>query len=77
MQSSDTVRSRRAKTYYINKINEVALQNPGGDCISTHCSKYASCNIQFPSFEMRQLFIEGKNLYWSCEATTDGCKCGS
>ena len=75
MQSSDTVRSKKAKTYYINKINEFALLNPGGDCISAQCSKYAACKISFPSYELRQLFIEGKNLYWACE-TSSGCNCG-
>jgi len=76
MQSSDTGRARRAKTYYLNKINEAALLNPSGDCLTAQCTKFTACNIQFPSFELRQLFIEGKNLYWACEATTGGCRCG-
>ena len=47
MQASDTVKSKQAKSYYIFKINEAALKNPGGDCLSAQFTKFSNCNITF------------------------------
>lgn len=76
MQSSDTVRLRKARTYYISKINEFALQNPGGDCLTAQCTKFSNCKIKFDTYELYQLFIEGKNSYWDCAKRNSGCSCG-
>ena len=76
MQSSDTVRLRQARTYYINKINEAALKNPAGDCLTAQCTNFQACNITFESYELRRLFIDGKNSYWACATNNSGCECG-
>jgi hypothetical protein len=76
MQASDTVKSKQAMSYYIFKINEAALKNPTGDCLTAQCTNFQNCNITFESYELRRLFIEGRNLYWNCVANNNGCGCG-
>jgi hypothetical protein len=74
MNASDTARKRRAKTYFLNKIAEFARDQPSADCLSTTCSKYATCIVKFESYELRQLFLEGRNSYYNC-VTQDSCGC--
>ena len=77
MQASDTVKAKQAMSYYIFKINQAASQNPAGnDCLTAQCTKFTNCNITFESYEMRRLFIEGRNRYWNCETNQNGCACG-
>ena len=74
MNASDTARSRRARTYYLNKVAEFARNQPAADCLSATCSKYTTCIINFESYELRQLFLEGRNSYNNCVSNT-GCAC--
>jgi len=75
MNASDTIRLRQARSYYIAKINELAVEQPLADCVSATCGQFATCKITFPSYFFKQLFIEGKNSYNNC-ATNTTCGCG-
>ena len=75
MNASDTARLRQARSYYISKINELALAQPTADCLTATCTNYNTCKLSFPTYELKQLFIEGKNSYNNCKTTTS-CGCG-
>jgi len=75
MNASDTVRLRKARTYYVNKIAEFARLQPAADCLSATCSKYQTCIVNFESYELRQLFLEGRNSYNNCISEAScGCE---
>lgn len=66
MNASDTIRRRQARNYFVSKINEFAKTQPDCDCFSVACTKYLTCNLKFDSYELRQLFMEGRKSYLNC-----------
>lgn len=73
MNASDTARKRRAVTYFLNKVAEFAKNQPAADCLSATCSKYETCIVKFESYELRLLFLEGRNSYYNC---VNNASCG-
>lgn len=69
MDASDLIRKRKAKTIYSIKRDKLIAAQPTKDCNSTSCAKYASCIVNFSSYEEKQLFLAGKNACNSCKCT--------
>jgi hypothetical protein len=66
MDASDRIKQRRDKTVFINKVNTLIVNNPGGDCAnlaSGCCNTTARCNKSFPSYEEKQEFTDGRLDY--------------
>jgi len=69
MDASDLTRKRKAKAIYSIKRDKLIAAQPTKDCNSTNCRKYATCIVNFSSYDEKQLFLAGKNACNDCNCT--------
>jgi hypothetical protein len=67
--ASDTIRARRAKTYYSFKsvANKKTQTNVNcGTCAEKAPASGTACTVNFTSYEAKLLYLEGKNAQVPC-----------
>jgi len=67
--ASETIRARRAKTYYSFKsaANKITQANANcGTCAEKTPASGTACTVNFENFELKQLYLEGKNAQVPC-----------
>ena len=67
--ASDTIRARRAKTFYsfqsaANKITQANVNC--GTCAEKAPASGTACKLNFKSYEAKLLYLEGKNAQVPC-----------
>ena len=69
MDASDTIRARKAKTYYSFKsaANKKTQNNVNcGTCAEKAPASGTACTVNFLSYEAKLLYLEGKNAQVPC-----------
>jgi hypothetical protein len=67
--ASETIRARRAKTYYSFKsaANKITQSNVNcGTCAEKAPASGTACTVNFTSYEAKLLYLEGKNAQVPC-----------
>jgi hypothetical protein len=67
--ASDTIRARKAKTYYSFKsaANKKTQNNVNcGTCAEKAPASGTACTVNFTSYEAKLLYLEGKNAQVPC-----------
>lgn len=76
MDASDTMKKKKAITYYVNQVQKFAAKNPGGDCLQNDtvanscCQPQTNCNKNFDSYELKSLYKEGRKSCSQCAGST-------
>jgi len=67
MDASDKTRLSKARAYFYNTTQELIKQHPtlNYGALLTNCTSIA-LPLTFPSYELKRLFIEGRNSYVQC-----------
>lgn len=66
MNASETIARNKAKAIYVNLKQIFATNNPGGDCLTSTCNSFSSCNVYFNSYDLKYNFEEGRDLCNNC-----------
>jgi len=69
MDASDLTKKRKVKAIYSITRDKLAAAQPTKDCASTTCTKYATCVVNFLSYDEKQHFLDGKNACNGCNCT--------
>lgn len=69
MDASDTLAKRKAAAIFNQKKAQLAAAQPAADCNKSNCGQYASCKLNFKSYEEKLLYTKGRN---GCVV----CNCG-
>jgi hypothetical protein len=67
--ASETIRARRAKTFYSfqSAANKITQANANcGTCAEKAPASGTACTVKFKNFELKQLYLEGKNAQVPC-----------
>jgi len=76
MDASDTMKKKKAITYYVNQVSKFKAKNPAGDCAQNDsaangcCYKETNCNKNFDSYEHKYLYKEGRKSCSECAEST-------
>jgi hypothetical protein len=71
MDASDTTRTKKALAYFGNKVEEFIAHDPSLAILKTNCDLNTKIyNLQFPNYELRKLFFDGRKKYLGC---TNNC----
>ena len=67
MDASDTSRLQKARAYFYNTAQDLIKQHPtlNYGALLTNCSSIG-LPLTFPSYELKRLFIQGRNSYVKC-----------
>jgi hypothetical protein len=69
MDASDTIRAKKAKTFYYfqSAANVITQKNANcGTCRETYPSTGTACVVNFPSYDAKLLYLVGKNAALVC-----------
>lgn len=77
MDASDTMKKKKAITYYVNQVSKFKAKNPtGNDCdvndavANGCCQPQTNCNKNFDSYELKSLYKEGRKSCSECAGST-------
>ena len=68
MDSSDITAKRKQQAVYVSIKTAYATNNGSSNCpaVST-CTTVGTCDIKFPSYDIKNAFYAGKNVCTGCE----------